>query len=92
MKIIKAGTPKAWSIVTICSGKGNRDDGCGAELEVEFDDLLHTYTSCMGRDETHYVSFKCACCNTYTDIPDKNIPLYVGREIMKKPIHVPKWD
>ncbi len=92
MKIIKEGTPKAWSIITTCTGEGNRKDGCGAELEVEKNDLLHTYSSCMGRDETHYLTFKCPCCNTYTDITDKNLPYFVQQETMKKPIHVPKWD
>jgi len=72
MKVIKPGNTMGgdWVAKTICTGKGNGGHGCGAELEVSRSDLFRTYNSCMGRDETHFITFMCPCCGEFTDIYD----------------------
>jgi len=65
MKILKKGTN--WTAKMSCTGKGNGDGGCGAELEVERDDLFLTHSH--ARDETTtYVTVKCPQCKTLTDL------------------------
>lgn len=92
MRIIKAGTPKEWSVVAKCTGKGNGNYGCDAELEVSQPDLKHTYTSCMGRFEEHYMTFKCPCCDKHTDLDDAEVPARIRVEVIKQKIYVPNRD
>ena len=70
MKVIKKGRKqKGWAKEFICTGEGNKDGGCGAEILVEEDDLFHTTSHC--RDETDYfITFKCCECGVFTDIKD----------------------
>ncbi len=91
VKILKEGTPAQWFGVVKCSGYGNGNYGCGAELEVEQDDLEHTYTSFMGRSETHYITIKCPCCGKHTDVDNViAIPSKIYHTVMAKPIYVPE--
>lgn len=71
MKILKPGRdPEVheWSAECYCSGKGNGEHGCEALLLVTLSDLFKTYQSCMGRDETSFITFMCPQCGTLTDI------------------------
>lgn len=72
MKMIQPGNTMGgvWTAKAACTGKGNGDNGCGAELEVSGDDLFRTYASYMGRDEDHFVTFMCPGCGVYTDVWD----------------------
>lgn len=70
MQIIKPGDTMdaRWKAEFTCTGKGNGNQGCDAVLEITEDDLYGTYNSCMGRDETHFVTFLCPCCGAETDV------------------------
>jgi len=71
MKTIKKGRKqKGWAKEYNCTGKGNKDGGCGALLLIEEGDLFQTYASYMGRDEEWFVTFKCENCGVKTDIED----------------------
>jgi Zn finger protein HypA/HybF involved in hydrogenase expression len=92
MKILKEGTPSQWAVVVKCTGEGNEKYGCGAELEVEEVDLKHTYTSCMGRFEENFVTFKCPCCGKHTDLKPDEVPSIVYHRVIKQKIYVPDRD
>ena len=68
------GTPqKGWATKAKCTGAGNGNGGCGAELRVEYGDLYLTYSHC--RDETDtFVTFTCAACGVGTDLPNSKRP------------------
>lgn len=70
MKILKRGRKqKGWSTKATCTGLGNGNGGCGAELLVERDDLFRTESH--ARDETTtYTTFKCKACGVLTDLED----------------------
>lgn len=71
MILIKPGdTSKVgeWEAEFKCTGHGNGNKGCGAELRVSGSDLFQTYQSCMGRDQTWFATFMCPWCGDLTDI------------------------
>ena len=76
MKVLTSGDGrKGWSCKTTCSGAGNGDAGCGAELLVEQADLFETTNSRMDETE-HFVTFKCPECSQKTDLCGGNRPPY----------------
>jgi hypothetical protein len=77
MKVLKKGrSQKGWSTKAKCTGSGNGDGGCGAELLVEEDDLFRTESH--ARDETTtYVTFTCADCGILTDLDKHSVPDHV---------------
>jgi hypothetical protein len=74
VKILRPGREqKGWAIKTKCTGAGNGNGGCGAELLVEQGDLYRTQS--QARDETtYYTTFKCAACGVQTDLADSKVP------------------
>jgi hypothetical protein len=70
LKIITPGNHMnlEWTGEFECTGRGNGNHGCGAKLEIQHSDLFGTYNSCMGRDETWFVTFMCPCCGAMTDL------------------------
>ena len=75
MKILKKGREqKGWSKEFICSGKGNKEGGCGAKLLVEYDDLFRTFQTDMTGDRDIFLTFKCVECGVLTDVPTKEWP------------------
>lgn len=80
MKVLKPGRPqKGWSTKSKCTGAGNGNGGCGAELLVEEDDLFQTSSSHYDGSTDYYVTFKCPSCGVLTDI--KN---YTGNKRLPK--------
>ena len=70
MKVLKEGTgQRDWAEEFTCTGEGNGGGGCKAVLLVERRDLFRTMSSIMGREVTHYCTFKCCECGVLTDIP-----------------------
>lgn len=68
MKVIQKGRPqKGWSKQYDCTGKGNKNGGCGAVLLVEWRDLFVTTSSCAGEVE-RCLTFKCVECGVLTDV------------------------
>ena len=68
MKVIKKGREqKGYSLVQKCTGKGNGDGGCGAELLVEEKDFYQTQSQARD-DTTYYVTFVCPSCGVWTDV------------------------
>ena len=71
MKVIKPGKSPSWEEMKTCTGHGNGGYGCGAELSVSLDDLFMTYRSdYTGEVYGTYVTFRCPCCEKYTDLPE----------------------
>ena len=86
MKTLKPGRDqKGWATQFTCTGKGNKDGGCGAELLVEQDDLFKSQHTDYGNDTTHYLSFNCHCCGVMTDIPQTKWPSHAIQETL------PSW-
>lgn len=73
MKILKEGKNPSWTLKLTCTGKGNRDGGCGAELEVTETDLYQTTSSCLGETD-HFTTFMCIGCGAETDVDPKLVP------------------
>ena len=72
METLKKGTgQKGWSVIITCTGKGNGDGGCGAELRVEESDLFRTESHARD-DTTAYTTFRCQECGVLTDL--QNVP------------------
>lgn len=68
MRVLKKGRKQnGWSKEFTCTGKGNGDGGCGAELLVSEGDLFLTYSSACGEIDT-YTTFECVECTVHTDI------------------------
>jgi hypothetical protein len=69
MKVIQPGRPqRGWAKEFICTGKGNKDGGCGAVLLVEQDDVFKTCSSHYDGSTDCYKTFKCNQCGVLTDI------------------------
>lgn len=69
MKVLKKGRPQSgWSTEQKCTGAGNGNGGCGAELLVEIGDIFTTYSNPMGRDPNWFLTFECPECHVLTDI------------------------
>ncbi len=80
MKILEKGP--GWSIEQLCTGKGNGDGGCKSRLLVEKDDIYITSHTDMAGDTDYFYTFRCPVCNTETDIPDKDVPASIRRELL----------
>jgi hypothetical protein len=75
MKVLKPGTgQKGWATKVTCTGAGNGDGGCKAELEVDQGDLFTTTSSC--RDDA---TFRCPECDVLTDV--KGVPPQIQRSL-----------
>jgi len=71
MKVLKKGRKqKGWTIEFICTGKGNGNGGCEAELLVSEGDMYKTYSKHYDGSTDKYVTFTCPCCGVETDIDD----------------------
>jgi hypothetical protein len=83
MRVLKKGTgQKGWSKKVTCTGAGNGDGGCGAELLVEQPDLYETYNCDYTGDCDHFVTFTCAECGVETDI--KDVPSNIRSKLPSK--------
>lgn len=71
MEVLKPGRKqKGWSGTFKCTGGGNGEGGCGAELLVSDGDVYQTVSH--ARDETeHCKTFRCTCCGVETDIDNR---------------------
>lgn len=71
MKTLKKGrTQKGWAKEFDCTGKGNKDGGCGARLLVEQADVFETKSHHYDGSTDCYATFKCPECGVLTDIPE----------------------
>lgn len=78
MKILTEGKKAGdWCLIATCTGKGNEQNGCNAELELAFEDVRHVTSIDTGSwgDRGEYVNFKCPCCSAVTDLNKKDWPL-----------------
>ena len=74
MKVLKKGRRQTgWADEFLCTGKGNKDGGCHAELLVEHGDLFLTYSQHQGESDT-FVTFRCSECGVLTDISNNQAP------------------
>lgn len=82
MKVLKKGRPqKGWAKRYVCSGNGNKGEGCGAKLLVEQDDVFETESHHYDGSDCYYRTFRCPECFVWTDIPTGDV------------VHTPrKWD
>ena len=70
MKVIKRGRKQTgWSTKATCTGSGNGDGGCGAQLLVEQADLFETASTDMKGDTDRFATFQCVECGVLTDLP-----------------------
>lgn len=83
MKVLEKGNPNGWEIEQKCTGAGNGDGGCGAQLLVAEDDIYVTVNCHYDGDKDYYYTFKCPECGRETDIPEKDIPTAVQRKVME---------
>jgi len=92
MKVLKKGREqKGWTTKATCTGNGNGDGGCGAELLVEQGDLYQTSSSALG-ETTDYITFTCAACGVETDLADTDgtrsrVPAHVWDKAPTKKNH-----
>lgn len=82
MRVLKSGREQApFEVTAKCSGIGNNFDGCGALLQMGFDDLRF-YAGGEGRSSTRIppaVCFRCPECEVITDLPASEWPPNYGR-------------
>lgn len=71
MKVLEIGGP--WKGVRVCTGEGETESGCRAELEVEQSDLFRVTHSgdwdpSRNRyaDDTYHAVFECPLCGSHT--------------------------
>lgn len=85
MKVLKKGRQqKGWAKEFICTGEGNKNGGCGAELLVEEDDVfisgMINGSYCENGDIVY--SFKCPECKVVTDIGTrKKVPDHIIKKL-----------
>ncbi|WP_210521903.1 hypothetical protein [Hymenobacter terricola] len=92
MKIIQPGrAQEGWAKEYKCTGKGNKDGGCGAALLVEYKDLRHTKNTDYLGDSDYFVTFRCCSCGVLTDIPERDIP-GSARSLPFGPADGSKWS
>lgn len=69
MKVLKKGRKQqGWTTKQTCTGKGNGNGGCGAELLVEIDDIFRTENHSYDGSSDYFHTFECADCRVLTDI------------------------
>ena len=79
MKVLQEGP--GWSIKQKCTGIGNGGGGCGALLEVERNDIYLTSSTDLSGETDYYFTFRCPCCDIETDVPEKDIPTIIKRNL-----------
>ena len=85
MKVLKPGREqKGWSMEATCTGRGNGEGGCGAELLVEEDDIYRTVSGHYDGSTDYYETFKCSECGVETDFKTGIVPSKVVDKILKK--------
>lgn len=85
MKVLKLGEEGGyWKKEETCTGKGNKDDGCGAVLEVHANDIFLTCTSDYTGDKDYYMTFECPVCNAWTDMNSSDIPSGLRSKVMSQ--------
>ena len=67
-----------------CTGFGNGGGGCGALLEVEREDIYLTSHTDITGETDYFYTFRCPCCSNETDIPEKNIPPIIRRNLFNQ--------
>ena len=83
MRVIKKGrVQKGWSVEQCCTGHGNGDGGCGAELLVEEGDLFFTYRHHYDGESERFCTFICPECGVRNDV--QLVPCYVIDNIVSK--------
>ena len=80
MKILEKGP--GWSIEKYCTGKGNGDGGCRSKLLIEQADIYLTSHTDMAGDTDYFYTFRCPVCNAETDIPEKDVPYSIRRNLL----------
>ncbi len=82
MKIIKKGRDQiGWATQTLCTGKGNGEGGCGAELLVEEGDLYFTSSGHYDGSIDYFTPLTCPICGVKTDLED--VPSSVADRVIK---------
>lgn len=66
-----------WNLRVICTGEGYDFCGCDAVLELDMYDLL-----ILNDLESFSFSFKCPCCDKYTSINERRLPLIIKKEAL----------
>lgn len=93
MKTLEKGRKQnGWTQEFECTGKGNRDGGCGATLLVEKGDLFRTESNAL-HETTSHTTFRCKECGVLTDVvtPFRVAELpYAGDWFRSKGIPIPK--
>lgn len=80
MKILTSN----WEIKQTCTGFGNGNLGCGANLLVDEEDIFVTFLDDYRTPQTEYFyTFKCPVCGRLTDIPSELLPKDVKEKAMK---------
>ena len=82
MKVLEKGP--GWSIEQLCTGKGNGNGGCHSKLLVEREDIYLTSHTDMIGDTDYFYTFKCPVCGIETDIPQKDVPSIIKRELLEE--------
>jgi hypothetical protein len=80
MKVLEKGP--GWSMEVKCTGLGNGGCGCGARLLVERGDIYLTHSYDYGGGHDIYYTIRCPLCNVETDLPSKNVPNLIQRELL----------
>lgn len=81
MKILEKGP--GWGITQFCTGKGNGDGGCNSKLLVEKEDIYLTSHVDLDGVSEYYYTFRCPVCGIETDIPKKDVPNVIQRELLE---------
>ena len=81
MKVLEKGP--GWSIKQFCTGKGNGNGGCNSKLLVEKDDIYLTFRTDYIGDTDYFYTFRCPVCGVETDIPEKDVPALIRRELLE---------
>jgi len=81
MKTLEKGP--GWSIEQFCTGKGNGDGGCKSKLLVEKSDIYLTSHTDFTGETDYYYTFRCHECGVETDIPEKDVPATIRRELLE---------
>lgn len=82
MKVLQEGP--GWSIKQKCTGIGNGGGGCGALLEVEREDIYLTSSTDLSGETDYYYTFRCPCCDIETDVPERDIPAIIKRNLFNQ--------
>ena len=81
MKVLEKGP--GWSIKQLCTGAGNGNGGCNSKLLVEKDDIYLTFHTDYIGDTDYFYTFKCPECGIETDIPEKDVPSSLKRDLLE---------